>query len=457
MVNELQQIRDRVVKVEIAPERERVITARAGHALLQAAARKSRFVSQARRLLPARRDRSQGFATESVALALAHGLLSGGRGFSATEPMRGDGPLLRLLGLDRAPSAETVEEVVKYIADDAGGREAVAPFVVAHARGSLRSVSHRRLRGPGGFVFTFFDGSLLEVRGKRFEALKRIKGQWGQMCVSAWVGPWLVGCDFAGPGEGEETVGRRLVGEAVEKVLRPEKLIRDTLFVADSLYGDGPTFDELEAVRGAHHIVGVNNLRRAQTQMEELPETFWRTAHDPRGGEVTQMWLMCEEWERKRLMVCRRWQNPGEMIWNHAAVVTNLDPDHPRVAKLMEQSHWGFEETVWRLYSHKQAMENRWKDLLIDMGLHHPPSARVAVNAVFFNLAAAAYNLSVFAREGAFRGAPRRMRLWRFRQEVLHLAGRLAHHGRTVTATLLDARDELVHQLARGIERLDAL
>lgn len=222
MVNELQRIKDRVVKVEIAPAGERAITARAGHALLQSAARKARFVSQARRrLLPARKEPSQGFTTASVALALAHGLLSGGRGFSATESLREETPLLKLLGLDRAPSAETVEQVVKYIAEEAGGREATVPFLQAQVLHAIRGMSHRRLRGPGGFVYLFVDGSLLEVSGKRFDSIKTIQGKSGRQCVAAYVGPWPAACEFSREGEGEETVGRRLFAETLERVLRP--------------------------------------------------------------------------------------------------------------------------------------------------------------------------------------------------------------------------------------------
>ena len=108
MVNELQQIADRVVKVEAAPKIERGVTSRGGLSLAQSVARRMRLISDARRHLPARKDPSQGFETSAVALSLIHGLLSGGRGWQATESMRGDGPLLKLLGLKRAPSAETV-------------------------------------------------------------------------------------------------------------------------------------------------------------------------------------------------------------------------------------------------------------------------------------------------------------------------------------------------------------
>jgi len=97
MVNELQKIRDQVVKAEMAPKKERTVTVNGGLALVQAVARRQRVISDARRLLPARRDPSQGFATETVAMAVVHGLLSGGRGFSATEHLRDDRPALKVL------------------------------------------------------------------------------------------------------------------------------------------------------------------------------------------------------------------------------------------------------------------------------------------------------------------------------------------------------------------------
>jgi hypothetical protein len=321
----------------------------------------------------------------------------------------------------------------------------------------IKTLSHRRLRGPGGFIFLFVDGSLLEVTGKRFDSIKTMKGASGQMCVSAYVGKWLAACEFAREGEGEETVGRRLFTETVERVLKPSRLVKQTLLVADSLYGDGPTLDEVEKARHVRFIIGANDLDRARMQMEEAPEAMWRAARDGSGDQVMQMWLQCEDWPKKRLLVCRRWQCEGEFLWRHSAVLTNLDANDPRVTRLMADENLGFEEVVWRLYSHKQAMENHWKETLIDLGLHHPPCARAVVNAVFYNLAATAYNLSVFVREMAFGGKERGMRLWRFRQEVLHLAGRVVQHGRYVTAVLLDARDRPVMQLADGMSRLDGL
>jgi len=58
------------------------------------------------------------------------------------------------------------------------------------------------------------------------------------------------------------------------------------------------------------------------------------------------------------------------------AVVTNLTASDERVAQMMKQQGVSLEEAIWRLYGHKAGMENQWKELLSDLGLHHPPCAK---------------------------------------------------------------------------------
>ena len=125
MVNGLQTMRTRVVKVELAGQGDPRVTAKGGLVVVQGVARRLGLWTEARRILPGRKDATQGFETTAIVASLVHGLLSGGRGFSATEPMRGDEPLLKMLGLKRAPSAETVEEVVKYLALERDGARAI--------------------------------------------------------------------------------------------------------------------------------------------------------------------------------------------------------------------------------------------------------------------------------------------------------------------------------------------
>lgn len=460
MVNGLQQIKGRIVKAKAAPAPERRISSFAGLALVQAMANRMGFVSDSRRLLPARKDTTQGFETSAVALCLIHGLLSGGQGFSATEPMREDISLLEMLGLKRAPSAETVEGVIKFMALERDGRSGANALLRRQAGRCIDKSNQKSMRSCHGFVPVWADGTLLEVTGKRFDSIKIKDSQRGQMGVGAFVGPWLTGMDFALKGQGEETVARSMIDGMVEDVLGPRGLMDKALILLDSLYGDGPTLDQLEAYEPSpHYIVGVQKLSEAARLMSESVECVWRDTgaqaryHWRRSGVAT-MWLQCATWPEKRQMICRRWMKEGEMIWNYAAVVTSLTPSDTRVRKIMKAHQLSFEEAIWRLYGYKQAMENQWKDLLCDMSLHHPPCAKAAVNAVFYALAGAAYNLSVAVRRFALSGKSKRMRLWRLRREVLALAGHAVHHARTVTIRLVDARERLVEQLLTAMGRV---
>jgi hypothetical protein len=463
MVNELQTVRDRAVRIEAAPERERRVSSHAGLGLIQKAARLTRLVSDAREQLAARKDPTQGFETAAVVLALIHGLLRGGEGWSATEPMRGDAGLLEALGLKVAPSAETVEEVVKYLALERDGREQANALLGLQARRCVERDGRSALLACDGFVPLWADGTLLEITGQTFDSVKTIKGRRGQMAVGAFVGPWAAGLDFAVGSEGEETVGRRLVTAGIERVLRPARLMGDALILLDSLYGDGPTFDQLDGyVEKPKYVVGVSKLLAAHEQLRDAAECQWRdTGPQPSRGwiesGVGQFWLRARDWSVNRVMVGRRWRVEGEMIWNYAGVVTNLTADDERVARLMRARRWTFEQAVWHLYSHKAGMENQWKDLLSDLELHHPPCAKAAVNAVFYALAGLAYNLSLAVRRWGLEGPSRRMRLWRLRSEVLAVAGYAVHHARTVVLRLVDARDHLVDQLLAAMGRLARL
>jgi hypothetical protein len=456
MVNELQTIRPRVVKLQSPRPGDPRATAKAGLALVQTLARRARLVSDIERHLPARKDPTQGFTVSAALLALIHGLLSGGRGFSATEPLRDDAPLLALLGLERAPSAETTEGVVKYLAERTAAMDAL---LALNARRLIERTAHAQLRTGDDFVPCWGDGSLVEVQGKRFDAIKTIDGSRGQMACGVFVGPYATGLTMAGQGEGELTVVRGLLETAVGQVLRPCKLLGKTLFLLDSLYGDGPTLDQLETYCAARYIVGANKLKAAEQVMMDLPEVCWRDsgANARRGwaqSGVAEAWLRCEGWERNRTIVCRRWRKEGEMFWNYAAVLTNLSHNDSRIEKRMRHNGLGFAETVWGLYDRKQAMENQWKELLSDLGLHHPPCARAAVNAIFYGAAALAYNLAVGVRLIGLTGSDRRMRLWRLRRELFDVAGRAARHGRVVAVRLLAACGERIDRLLAAMERL---
>lgn len=461
MVNKLQRFLPHVVKTQLPGPDDKRATAKGGLAIVQMLANRLRLWSDIGHFVPRRKDPTQGYPMELVLGALMHGLLSGGQGFQATEPLRGDTHLLRLLGMSAAPSAETVEGVIKYLAEVSGSK-ALNQVLLRQARRVLERMDRKSLLEAGhGFVTLWLDGTVLEVKGKKFEAIKNIKGKHGQLCVAGYVGPCLAAVDFAPKKVGEETLVRGFLADIHDEVIAPLRLGKNMLILLDSLHGDGPTFDQLEALPDQPaFIVGVQKLTAAQDVMAQLPEAVWReTGPDPKRGWAqsawAQAWVCCDNWTHKRPMICHRWVKEGEMVTNYAAIVTYLDQNDTRVAALMEEWKLPLEETLWKLYSSKQGLENLWKELLADMGLHHPPSAKVAVNAVFYAVAALAYNLAVGVRQLGFtKAADKAMRLWRFRREVIDVAASVVSRARQATARLLDARDHLIRRLWEAMQRL---
>jgi len=453
----------RPVKLKKSPMKP--ATAKGGAALLEATANRMRLWSDCRKLLPARRDPSQGYPTVNVVSALVHGLLCGGRGFQATEPMRGDRPALDIIGLDQAPSAPTAEDVVKYLArDDVGGLDALHAVLERQATRALHAESIGSLCLPGGFAPVFGDGSLLETGGKTKDCIKvyRDKGA-GQLALAAFIGPYQVVSDFAREGEDERRCLMRR-GKSVLRVLRKTRLLSRALFLQDSAYGDGPYLDWLErSFKGAHYVIGAGKLSAMRESLQAQPESVWRdTTKETRGrgwesSAVCVCYIQCRDWPKKRVLVGRRWKLPGELFPRYSGVITNLASSQSRMARAMRDCGKDFAGTVWDFYDAKQGMENSWKDLLCDMGLHHPPSGKAAANAAFFAVAALANNLSLVCRRGLLKGADRRMTLWRFRRDLIDVAATARCHAGRVIVRILDARERIFLQLQAAFERIESL
>lgn len=458
MVNQLQQMNKRVVKAEI-DTKSPAVTAKGGLVLAQKTALRIGLWNDVKRLLPTRKDTTQGFPTEMATCAMVHGLLSGGRGFQATEALREDKPLLRLLGMSAAPSAETCEEVVKSVAVRQNDTRHINILLRSQAKKILNELPRKELRNCHGFFPLWGDGTVLEITGKNFDSLKTISGKTGQLCGGVFAGPVAGAIRFALQGEGEKTVVVEELEKVFSEVVRPLKLAKDTLVLLDSLYGNEPALERVEKLRGAHYVVGLSGLSAAHAAMAGLPESNWLdTGAIPslswEESGVSAAWVQCEAWEKKRAMVCRRFRRAGEMIWEYRAVATDLEESDSRVKKMMKNENLTYPEAIWRLYAFKQGMENYWKELLIDMGLHHPPCARAEVNGFFYGLGAVAWNLSVATRRLGFTGGEKTMRLWRLRRDFFDLAARAVHHARTLVMRFVDSRRCQIAQLLTAMDRL---
>ncbi len=463
MVKKVEKNHSQVVKCSDDPV-ERPATAKGGLALWELLGKRTRVWSDIEKFVPARRCRSQGYSSGAVVSSTIYGLLSGGEGFACTEPLRGDKPLGQLVGLSSFPSAETVEGVMKYQAE-AGGHEGVCEVLARQCSRLIDRERRNEFLDADGLACLWGDGSLLEVEGKDFEAIKTIGGKRGQLFSALFVGEYLLACDMADEKECELVQVRDFLVHRGKKFIESHGLASETAILLDSLYGDGPTLSLLEAeFPRSRHIVGANKLAQTDTQLKQVTEVEWidTTARTRKWGwsesAVCTTYVQCEDWDRKRLCVGRRWKVKGEMLYRYSGVFTDFARDDVRLHSRMKRLKLAcWEEAVWSLYGHKQGRENQWKDVLIDMGLHHPPSAKVQANAVFYAIAAVAYNLSVGVRRLALEGEGQRMRVWRLRRDLIDMAGYVVTRAREAVVHLLDARDHLVNQLRAAMHRLATL
>lgn len=456
-VTKIKQAKTKGLKLDFAPQES--VTAFGGAALVRRLSNKLGVGSLLRRLMPERRG---DYSFHDIVMSGAFGLLTGAQGTFATQVVREDAALLRLIGVGGAPEEATFWRSLEQM----GEEKALKALETVTTKAACRAIgaSSREALLDHGFLPVFIDGTLLEGSAKR-EGTKYIKEKGsGLMWTAAFVGPYPVLGDLAKEGEGEATAMRTLARRVNKEVLVPANLAKDALVLCDSLHGNGPTLDVVED-EGLSYIIGTLGLVRAETVLCEQPDVQWRATPDydkSRGvcqSAVATAHIQCEEWREKRCLVGRRWKRNGECIWNYASVVTNLCPENARVASLMKKRKCTFAEAVWLLYDRKGACENRFKDLLIDLGLHHPPCREWQRNAGFYALGILAALLgiatAVIGTERSKGGRrERQIRLSTFRRWLLAVPARIAVSGRTITATILGLSEGWQKRIERRFDRI---
>jgi hypothetical protein len=462
MVTTLHPKRPHTIKIEFAPHEP--VTSLGGLALAERMAMRLGLWRLLEERLPERRGQ---YDWSTCIKAQVLGLLSGGQGTYGAEGLRNDPALLKLLSLGAAPEEATVWRTLEDL-----GRfqeEGLLPEIQLRVgRTTLGRMRRADLLLEDLFVPVFNDGSLLEGSGRR-EGTKWIKEKGsGLLWSTTYVGPVLVAQRLAGPGQGEQSCVREMLGQVDQSVLRPLKLKHQTLVLMDSLHGDEPTLRQLEE-QGLHYVVGVNKLTASEATLVAQPEVMWERTGANRAlgwsdSGVCVCWLQCAKWPAKRLLVGRRWMKEGEMIWNYAGIVSDLRERD--VAPIMRGRRISFGRALWRLYDAKAGMETYYKEPLSDLGLHYPPCQEFRRNAGFYAVGALAALLgravdliggadaqrgSQQRRDGGQRKRPkpRSMRLWRLRRELFTLPARVRRHGHELVVEFLGVSEATRHLIER--------
>jgi hypothetical protein len=431
--------------------------------------------------LPSRSPSCQ-YSMKEAVYALIVALLVGGRGIGATDILSISESLPEIFGLEKGvPSAPTMYRVLCELAGieerpwdktykkagrvqtrmELGGRErpatayrrivpespesaldesrkALRDFLLAVSKRCAKAIRRSMMTLHGWYV-VFGDGTDLEVEGNCFDAARM--GRMGEKIfrlMMLMLGPIVMGHDLL-PGNADE--GKCLPG----LIERTRKAIREIagrmakiLALLDAAFFEKAVIDEIEK-SGWDFIVCANQQRDSlQRLAEEQPEMVWKeTGPDAnRGWRRSQVCAFAHTpsgWERPVTIVCRRFENEGEITgaWNYSFLATRIEKN-----ELPKKLQAGYAEAVFMLYGTKQGRENHLKTPLCDLNLHHPPSCRLGVNEAIYAIGLAASNIAMAMRYRVIAGEYVGMHLWRMRKILFQIAGYLKRGGRTLQVWL---------------------
>lgn len=434
----------RSIKLEFSPEEE--VTAFGGLAFLNRLALRTGFWRRLEKDLPERRG---AYSWVEVIKSVVMGMATGLQGTYAAEGLREDQAALRLLGQKGAPEEATVWRSLEKIGSE-GILNVMEDHLIRSTKDMISRLPRKRLLMEGFFP-VFMDGTLLEGTPRR-EGTKdlREKGKgMGLLWTTVFAGPFCAAGRLAGKGEGENSCAKTLVSRVLKGIVQP--LNFRSLVLADSLHGDGPTCDSLEA-QEVKYILGARKLKKSEEILASQPEEVWAPTpeYDKKrkveNSAVCVCKIQCAEWSHARILIGRRWMNKGDMFPRYAAVLTNLTPDD--LAAMKRRKGKNYAECVWSLYDKKQGCENLYKDLLIHLGLHHPPCRELTRNQGFYTLGLlAAFFLRAVDQIGVASIRDERYRSFAtLRRLFIYIPARIATHARTAKATLLGTGRRLMER-----------
>jgi hypothetical protein len=429
-------------------------------------------------------ERAGKYTSEDVVEQLLAGLLVGqAKGFQATTLLGRDAQLARIFGFGPVADAATLWRAMNQIAglelrkfDEAyepagpslerldifgaakplrSHRRVVAqqPEAMDEQRraqmlATLQAIAGRCRQGLGRaetrlgrFTVGHGDGTDLEVEGQCFDAARRNhEGRMSLRLMSVSVGPFYAALRVLAGASDEGKALPALLAEAQPFV----EAVRDQtqmLMLLDAAFAEKGVIDELRRL-GWRFIVCANQQRLSLEKLaREQPEADWiNDGPDERRGwaqsQVMHIRHMPANWCEPLTLVMRRWRNVGEMpgTWHHSFLYTDLTSQDLTQEQVKEH---GLARTIWRYYSTKQGHENNYKPLLSDMGLHHPPSGRLAATeAMAFACAMAAAIHALIARRVVAQ-ADRGIRPWRFVRDYILIPAQTAMRaGKTLLVTL---------------------
>ena len=344
--------------------------------------------------LDRRRHRGKGYDPCVYVAAFLFSLTSGGDSLADAERLNDDESLKAILGVKRFPDEAALGEWLRHLGPE--GVEALREIVHEFVSWALGEAKSERLL-HNGQLECFFDDTQLEVTGRCFEGAKiNYAGDLALSWQTLWVGPFVADGVIGAPAEHKEALSSADSGADVSAWL-PTMLQRNQDLWSDHtsyLYADSASSagKYLEGIEEAfdHYSVSYNKWTcPLERKARDLPEAVWSkgeqvTWRDGREhlAQYARLRYQPEGCTSPKLFaVVRHRLADGELFWRYHFLVC----DHGRAV--------GSAQLIFERHRLKGDYERRFSELLIDLGLHHPPCMKLSANNAYYLLGMLAFNM----------------------------------------------------------------
>lgn len=237
-----------------------------------------------------------------------------------------------------------------------------------------------------------------------------------------WFGPFLAEAQMGSPGDVSDALPEQLQRNAHLWAGQPSD------FLADSGSSAAKYLQAIDGAGFTHWSVSYNKWVKAlERTAQEQPETAWGPSLPGRwrdGSDITEQHCIIRHTPEDSAVsfhvAAVRFRAEGEMFWRYRFVACDG----------VRRDAAG----IFARHKLKGEKEQLLKEVLRGLDLHHPPCAELNANAMFYAVAALAYNLLVAVKLVCL---PDECQSWQVRtmlRQIIRLPATLVRHARKLLA-----------------------
>lgn len=380
---------------------------------------------------------NRGFNPSVIVDSLVLMLQGGGKSLEDLRELRNEGGLMKLLGRDEIPEADTVGDWLRRMGDPKGGQIGLT------GPGRVRDKINERILKKDGIREYTLDVDATEIIGEKAEALFTYHGNKGYMPMVGYLYeiPVCIYDEFR-EGNVSPAWGQRQFYLACKR--RMPEGERIGYYRADSASYQAELFNQLEE-DGVEYGITVDQDKAVRVVSGAVKDGQWEEPVKGCGYELAETVPCMRKTNKAFRLVVKRWlPRQGELFelrnnsYSYHAVATNWSEKDKDTGEVL----------AW--HNQRGQAENFNKELKNGMGMDRVPCGQSYANAVFFRIGVIAYNLIGFKRL-ACPDSWMKQTIATLRWKMVQVAGRIVKHAGEVVLKLMIDLEKL--ELFREIRK----